>query len=51
MNSTDVNSFFNSVLCIDLEVLIKELPIKLMKIDISEIFGDLESVVSKEVSL
>jgi len=28
------NSFFNSVLCIDLEVLIKELPIKLMKIDI-----------------
>jgi len=28
------NSFFNSVLCIDLEVLIKELPIKLIKIDI-----------------
>ena len=28
------NSYFNSVLCIDLEVLIKELPIKLMKIDI-----------------
>ena len=28
------NSFFNSVLCIDLEVLIKELQIKLIKIDI-----------------
>ena len=28
------NSFFNSVLCINLEVLIKELPIKLIKIDI-----------------
>ena len=28
------NSFFNSVLCIDLEVLIKVLPIKLIKIDI-----------------
>jgi FkbM family methyltransferase len=28
------NSYFNSVLCIDLEVLIKELPIKLIKIDI-----------------
>jgi len=28
------NSFFNSVLCIDLEVLIKDLPIKLIKIDI-----------------
>jgi FkbM family methyltransferase len=28
------NLFFNSVLCIDLEVLIKELPIKLIKIDI-----------------
>jgi FkbM family methyltransferase len=28
------NSFFNSVLCIDLQVLIRELPIKLMKIDI-----------------
>jgi FkbM family methyltransferase len=28
------NSFFNFVLCINLEVLIKELPIKLIKIDI-----------------
>ena len=28
------NSFFNSVLCIDLEVLVKELSIKLIKIDI-----------------
>ena len=28
------NSFFNSVLCIDLEVIVKELPIKLIKIDI-----------------
>ena len=28
------NSFFNPVLCIDLEVIIKELPIKLLKIDI-----------------
>ena len=28
------NSFFNSVLCIDLEVIVKELPIKLLKIDI-----------------
>ena len=28
------NSFFNPVLCIDLEVIVKELPIKLLKIDI-----------------
>ena len=28
------NSFFDSVLCIDLEVIVKELPIKLLKIDI-----------------
>ena len=28
------NSFFNPVLCINLEVLVKELPIKLLKIDI-----------------
>ena len=28
------NSFFNSVLCIDLDVIVKELPIKLLKIDI-----------------
>ena len=28
------NSFYNSVMCIDLEVLIKDVPIKLMKIDI-----------------
>jgi FkbM family methyltransferase len=28
------NSFFNHVLCIDLEVIVKELPIKLLKIDI-----------------
>ena len=28
------NSFFNSVLCINLEVIVKELPIKLLKIDI-----------------
>jgi FkbM family methyltransferase len=28
------NSFFNPVFCIDLEVIVKELPIKLLKIDI-----------------
>ena len=28
------NSFFNSVLCMNLEIIVKELPIKLMKIDI-----------------
>ena len=28
------NSFFNSVLCINLEIIVKELPIKLIKIDI-----------------